>query len=85
MISVTRWECVNIGFAFLSLSLVLTSVLKFMSEVLTPSGMLFNNVLNAVFSGASLAIDIVVYVRKSDKHYSMLGLVLDSILLYVAS
>lgn len=57
--------------------------MKFVSEVLTPSSMLFNNILNTIFALASLALDILVYVQHADKKYSLIGLAIDSVLLYV--
>lgn len=79
-----RWESVNIGFSFISLILTFISIAKFISEVLTPIGMLFNNILNAILSLAVLALDILVYVRRADKQYSLIGLGLDCGLLYAA-
>ncbi|EMR70891.1 hypothetical protein UCREL1_2070 [Eutypa lata UCREL1] len=76
------WESVNIGFSFISLVLTVSSVMKFVSEVLTPSSMLFNNILNTIFSLASLALDILVYVQHADKKYSLIGLAIDSVLLF---
>lgn len=55
--------------------------MKFVSEVLTPTGMLFNNTLNTIFALASLALDILVYVQRSDRHFSVIGLAIDSVLL----
>ena len=55
-----------------------------MSETLTPSGMLFNNILNSIFALAIMALDILVYVQHADKHYSLIGLILDSTLLYAS-
>ena len=44
--------------------------------------MLFNNVLNSIFALAIMALDILVYVQHADKHYSLIGLIIDSALLY---
>ncbi|KAK7757492.1 hypothetical protein SLS62_000507 [Diatrype stigma] len=76
------WESVNIGFSFISLVLTVSSVMKFVSEVLTPSGMLFNNILNTIFALASLALDILVYVQRADRHFSTIGLAIDSVILF---
>ncbi|RYP71047.1 hypothetical protein DL769_004760 [Monosporascus sp. CRB-8-3] len=76
------WEGVNIGFSFVNFVLTLVSIAKFVSEVLTPSGMLFNCILSTVLALAILALDILVYIKHSDKQYSLIGLVIDSCLLF---
>ncbi|RYP05401.1 hypothetical protein DL764_003826 [Monosporascus ibericus] len=75
------WEGVNIGFSFVNFVLTLVSIAKFVSEVLTPSGMLFNCILSTVLALAILALDILVYVKHNDKQYSLVGLIIDSCLL----
>ncbi|RYO84005.1 hypothetical protein DL766_001871 [Monosporascus sp. MC13-8B] len=76
------WEGVNIGFSLINCVLTLVSIAKFVSEVLTPSGMLFSCILSTVLALAILALDILVYVKHSDKQYSLIGLVIDSFLLF---
>ena len=44
--------------------------------------MLFNNILNTTFALAIMALDILVYVKHADKRYSLIGLIIDSALLY---
>ncbi|RYP42701.1 hypothetical protein DL767_000070 [Monosporascus sp. MG133] len=75
------WEGVNIGFSFVNFVLTLVSIAKFVSEVLTPSGMLFNCIMSTVLALAILALDILVYAKHSDKQYSLIGLIIDSCLL----
>ncbi|RYP48274.1 hypothetical protein DL768_005827 [Monosporascus sp. mg162] len=76
------WEGVNIGFSFVNFVLTLVLIAKFVSEVLTPSGMLFNCILSTVLGLAILALDILVYIKHSDKKYSLIGLIIDSCLLF---
>ncbi|RYP08690.1 hypothetical protein DL765_008713 [Monosporascus sp. GIB2] len=76
------WEGANIGFSFVNFVLTLISIAKFVSEVLTPSGMLFSCILSTVLALAILALDILVYIRHSDKKFSLIGLVVDSFLLF---
>jgi hypothetical protein len=54
-----------------------------MSETLTPWTMLFSNVVKMVCALAILALDIVVYVQRTDGHYSLIGLGLDGAFMYV--
>jgi hypothetical protein len=73
----SRWECVNVGFSFISFIIDLLQIAKFIAEALTPFGMLFGNVVSLVFSSAILALDVLVYVEHADKNYSILALALD--------
>ncbi|RYP76968.1 hypothetical protein DL770_007142 [Monosporascus sp. CRB-9-2] len=75
------WEGVNIGFSFVNFVLTLVSIAKFVSEVLTPSGMLFNSIMSTVLALAILALDILVYIKRGNKQYSLIGLIIDSCLL----
>lgn len=56
---------------------------KMARETLTPWTMLFTHVLKIVTSCASLAIDIVMYIERKDRHYSLIGLGMDAGLMYV--
>ncbi|RYP69883.1 hypothetical protein DL771_005826 [Monosporascus sp. 5C6A] len=76
------WEGANIGFSFVNFAMTLVSIAKFVSEVLTPSGMLFNCILSTVLALAILALDILVYMKHNDKQYSLIGLIVDSCLLF---
>lgn len=50
---------------------------KFFGEALTPWTMLFTHVIKLTCSLAILSLDVVVYVQRHDRHYSMVGLGLD--------
>jgi len=72
-----RWEVANIAFSLASLAVTFVSIARFIAEVLTPLPLLFGCILNLVLSAAVLALDIVVYVQRADKKYSIIGLGLD--------
>lgn len=57
------------------------SIARFIAEVLTPLPLLFGCILNLVLSSAVLALDIVIYVQRKDKNYSLIGLGLDAALM----
>ncbi|KAF3059741.1 hypothetical protein GL218_04842 [Daldinia childiae] len=76
------WETVNVSFSFISLVIVFVSIARFIAEVLTPLPLLFGNIINLALTSAVLALDIVVYVRYADRRYSLIGLVMDCILMF---
>ncbi|KAI0394410.1 hypothetical protein F5Y17DRAFT_251544 [Xylariaceae sp. FL0594] len=71
------WEAANITFSLSSLAVTCVSIARFIAEVLTPLPLLFGCILNLVLSASVLALDIVVYIRRADKKYSIIGLGLD--------
>ncbi|GAP88543.1 hypothetical protein SAMD00023353_7000140 [Rosellinia necatrix] len=75
------WEVANIGFSLISLIITFISIARFIAEVLTPVPLLFGCILNLVLSGAVLALDIVIYIQRSDRNYSLIGLGLDAALI----
>ncbi|KAI8626207.1 hypothetical protein F5Y19DRAFT_229870 [Xylariaceae sp. FL1651] len=75
------WEVANIAFSLVSLVITLVSIARFIAEVLTPLPLLFGCILNIVLSGAVLALDIVIYIQRADKNYSLIGLGLDAALI----
>ncbi|KAI1333452.1 hypothetical protein F5Y15DRAFT_410357 [Xylariaceae sp. FL0016] len=75
------WEAVNISFSLISLVITLVSIARFIAEAMTPLPLLFGCILNLVLSGAVLALDIVVYIQRADKKYSLVGLGLDCVLM----
>ncbi|KAI1820842.1 hypothetical protein F4861DRAFT_34670 [Xylaria intraflava] len=75
------WEIANVAFSLISLLIILVAIARYIAEILTPLPMLFGCVLNLVFSSVVLALDIVIYVRRQDKKYSIIGLVLDVVLI----
>ncbi|KAI1645257.1 uncharacterized protein F4817DRAFT_344191 [Daldinia loculata] len=76
------WEMVNVSFSFISLVIVFVSIARFIAEVLTPLPLLFGNIINLALTSAVLALDIVVYVKYADRRYSLIGLVMDCILMF---
>ncbi|KAK2057992.1 hypothetical protein LY76DRAFT_74417 [Colletotrichum caudatum] len=75
------WESVNIGFSLICLISTVYEISKLAAETLTPWTMLFTHVLKIVCSLATLALDIVVFLQRTDSHYAVVGLVLDCFLL----
>ncbi|KAI1160618.1 hypothetical protein F5B18DRAFT_663716 [Nemania serpens] len=75
------WETANIAFSLISLVVTFVSIARFIAEVLTPLPLLFGCILNLVLSSAVLALDIVIYVQRKDKNYSLIGLGLDTALI----
>ncbi|KAI0878286.1 hypothetical protein GGS24DRAFT_487375 [Hypoxylon argillaceum] len=76
------WEVANIGFSLVSLVVTFISIARFIAEVLTPLPLLFGCILNVVLSSVVLALDIVIYVQRKDKNYSVIGLGLDAALIF---
>jgi hypothetical protein len=76
-----RWECTNVGLSLLSLILTIVEVAKLASETLTPWAMFFTHVLKIVCTFAILALDIVIYMQRTDGYYSLAALVLDCLLM----
>ncbi|KAI1101622.1 hypothetical protein F4804DRAFT_335106 [Jackrogersella minutella] len=76
------WEAVNVAFSFISLIITFISIARFIAEVLTPLPLLFGNILNLALASAVLALDVVVYVRFSEKEYSFIGLIMDCALMF---
>ncbi|KAI1136440.1 hypothetical protein F5Y05DRAFT_108418 [Hypoxylon sp. FL0543] len=76
------WEIVNVAFSFFSLLITFVTIARFIAEVLTPLPLLFANILNMVLASAVLALDIVVYVKYTDRQYSLVGLAMDCALLF---
>lgn len=72
------WAVANIAFSLISLVVTFVSIARFIAEVLTPLSLLFGAILNITLSCAVLALDIVIYVQRSDKNYSLIGLGLDA-------
>ncbi|ORY58767.1 uncharacterized protein BCR38DRAFT_376712 [Pseudomassariella vexata] len=75
------WECFNIGFALISFIINLIQISKFIAEALTPFAMMFGNIISLVLSLAVLALDVVVYIQRADRHYSIVALAMDCALL----
>ncbi|KAI0454714.1 hypothetical protein F5B21DRAFT_231991 [Xylaria acuta] len=76
------WEVANIAFSLVSLVVTFVAVARFIAEVLTPVPLLFGCILNVVLSSVVLALDVVIYVQRRDKQYSLIGLGLDASLIF---
>ncbi|KAH6677787.1 hypothetical protein F5X68DRAFT_263962 [Plectosphaerella plurivora] len=77
------WEITGIAFPFLGLVLTIFEIAKLVGETLTPWTMLFTHVLKITTTAASLAIDIVMYTKHNERHYSLVGLGMDAALILI--
>ncbi|KAJ4249413.1 hypothetical protein NW762_012264 [Fusarium torreyae] len=71
------WEATNVALWFVASLCTFVEIAKFFAESLTPWTMLFTHVIKLTCAIATLALDIVVYTEKHDKHYSLVALGLD--------
>ncbi|KAH6606009.1 hypothetical protein Trco_005162 [Trichoderma cornu-damae] len=78
------WEATNIVLSCVVAVCTIFEIARYISESLTPWTMLFTNVVNLACASAILALDVVVYVRRSDSHYSLAGLGADALLMVIA-
>lgn len=72
------WEGTNVGFSLVSLILTFMEIAKVAAETLTPFSFIFMHVIKLTCSLASLALDIVVYLKFPDGEWSWIGLGMDS-------
>ncbi|KAI1433802.1 hypothetical protein GGR50DRAFT_465365 [Xylaria sp. CBS 124048] len=75
------WEIANIALSTISFLVTVVCIARFITEVLTPLPLLFSSILNLTLASAVLGLDIVIYVRRDDMIYSVIGLALDSALI----
>ncbi|KAM0285456.1 hypothetical protein ACHAQH_001405 [Verticillium albo-atrum] len=75
------WEITNLGLPVIILILTLIEFVKLGAETLTPWTMLATNTVKTVCACGSLSIDAVMYIQRKDRHYSMIGLIMDSVLI----
>ncbi|UNI17691.1 hypothetical protein JDV02_004015 [Purpureocillium takamizusanense] len=78
------WEATNITMSFIVVLCTFFEIVKFVSESLTPWTMLFTHVIKLTCAAAILALDVVVYIQRSDAHYSLVGIGLDAALIVTA-
>ncbi|RSL50044.1 hypothetical protein CEP53_008951 [Fusarium sp. AF-6] len=71
------WEATNIALWFVASLCTFIEIAKYFAEALTPWTMLFTHVIKLTCALSTLVLDIVVYVQKHDKHYSLVALGLD--------
>lgn len=75
--SLHSWEVANVAFSLLALILTILEITKTVGEVLTPFFMLGTHVIKLTLAFVNLALDIVVYLQRSDRNYSIIGLAID--------
>lgn len=75
------WESTQVGFSFISIALTIAEIWEARSETLTPFFMLCIQLIKSTLASGMLGLDAAVYVRYSDRHYSVVGLALDCLLL----
>ncbi|POR35562.1 Uncharacterized protein TPAR_04269 [Tolypocladium paradoxum] len=71
------WEATNIAMSFITALCTFFEIGKFVAESLTPWTMLFTHVVKLTCASAILALDVVIYVQRSEAHYSLVGLGMD--------
>ncbi|KAF3359422.1 NAD-dependent deacetylase hst4 [Verticillium dahliae VDG1] len=75
------WEITNLGLPLIILILTLIEFVKLGAETLTPWTMVATNVVKTVCACGGMSVDVVMYIQRKDRHYSLVGLVMDSILI----
>lgn len=65
------------GLSTVCLILTTIEISKLAAESLTPFVMVFTHVLKTTCTLAILGLDIVVYIWRTDGHWSLTGLVID--------
>jgi len=71
------WEVTNVAFSLLALIITILEITKTAGEVLTPFFMLASYAIKLTLAFVNLALDIVVYLQRSDRNYSIVGLAID--------
>lgn len=66
-----------VGFSLIALILTIVEIARLAAEVLTPFFMLATHVVKLTLAFASLGLDVVVYLQRSEREYSIVGLALD--------
>jgi hypothetical protein len=72
-----RWECTNVGFSLVALLLTIVEIAKYAGDVLTPFMLLATHVIKLTLAFANLGLDIVVYLQRREREYSIVGLAID--------
>ncbi|KAK3953266.1 hypothetical protein QBC32DRAFT_121818 [Pseudoneurospora amorphoporcata] len=75
------WESTQVGFSSISVALTVAEIWKARSETLAPFFMLCTYLIKSTLASGMLGLDASVYIKYSDRHYSIVGLALDCILL----
>ncbi|CAK7197819.1 hypothetical protein SEUCBS139899_000468 [Sporothrix eucalyptigena] len=75
------WEVTNVGLGVLCLVLTIMEAARLLAETLTPYFLLASHIIKMTCAAAILALDIVVYINRSEGNWSSVGLALDVALL----
>ncbi|RFU78269.1 hypothetical protein TARUN_3947 [Trichoderma arundinaceum] len=78
------WEATNIGMSSIVAICTIYEIARYFAQALTPWTMLFTHVVKLACASAILALDVVIYVQRSDSHYSLIGLGMDALLMVIA-
>ncbi|KAK5995609.1 hypothetical protein PT974_04023 [Cladobotryum mycophilum] len=78
------WEGTNVVMSFVTGICTFVEIAKYVAESLTPWTMLFTHVIKLTCVTSILILDVVVYVQRSDEHYSLVGLGIDAALMVTA-
>ncbi|KAL6870501.1 hypothetical protein J3F83DRAFT_736549 [Trichoderma novae-zelandiae] len=78
------WEGTNVALSSVVAFCTIFEIARYFAESLTPWTMLFTHVVKLACASAILALDVVIYVQRSDSHYSLIGLGMDALLMVVA-
>ncbi|OPB36692.1 hypothetical protein A0O28_0057720 [Trichoderma guizhouense] len=78
------WEATNVALSSVVALCTIFEIARYFSESLTPWTMLFTHVVKLACASAILALDVVIYVQRSDARYSLVGLGMDALLLVIA-
>ncbi|KAL1891190.1 hypothetical protein Sste5346_007823 [Sporothrix stenoceras] len=75
------WEVTNVALGVLCLVLTIMEAARLLAETLTPYFLLACHIIKMTCAAAMLALDIVVYINRSEGNWSSIGLALDVALL----
>lgn len=75
------WEVTNVSLGVLCLVLTIMEAARLLAETLTPYFLLACHIIKMTCAAAMLALDIVVYINRSEGNWSTIGLALDVALL----
>ncbi|ERS95427.1 uncharacterized protein SPSK_01715 [Sporothrix schenckii 1099-18] len=74
------WEVTNVSLGVVSLVLTVMEAVRWLAETLTPFFLLAAHIVKLTGAAAMLALDVVVYIHRSEGNWSAVGLALDVVL-----
>ncbi|KAK3391427.1 hypothetical protein B0T20DRAFT_456623 [Sordaria brevicollis] len=77
------WESTQVGFSSISIALTVAEIWKARSETLTPFFMLCIQIIKTALASGMLGLDAAVQIKYSERHYTIVGLALDCLLLAI--